>query len=222
MLLIVATEVKTNPESEMDESTSAPINRQNLKESQLWIRKMKRYFGLLDLDSDGAIWGKDFDGMAKRFSDQENFDHRQRKTVRELGRDLFFAYTKAAGKEAASKEASSKDGDDDDDIMMTADLLIESVSMQSDDPAFKKTLQDTLLSLMIPMKVGQAGYFNNDEIRRFYESLGFVDTGFVHDGFVVIDADHDGKVSFQEYLGAADKYMCSDDEKTAAMFGHLA
>lgn len=102
---------------------------------------------------------------------------------------------------------------------MTEDLLIESVKMGRDDPSFKKTLIEALLSLFAPMKVNEKGNFNSDEYRRIFENLGFVDTDFTQEAFVAIDTNHDGKVSLAEYFVASGDYMCSDDEKTTAMFG---
>jgi len=197
MLLIVATEDTSNTES-------AQVNRQSLRQSESWIRKMRMLFRQHDFDGDGVICQKDFDFEAKRFADLEDFDPVQRKVLQQKSRDRFLLYTKAAGTE--------------DDVLMTEDLLIESVNMQRDDPEFKERLRDIVNGFLIPMKVDQEGYLSYREYQRLFESLGFVDTSFTQEGFAVVDADHDGRVSFEEYLDAVYNYLWSDGAKTSAMF----
>lgn len=109
-----------------------------------------------------------------------------------------------------------------DDVLLTEDLLIESMKMQRINPAFGKIVVDFLLIALTPMKVDQKGFFSYDEYRRLFENVGFIDTVFTLDAFVKIDTNHDGKVSIAEFIVGAYDYMCSDDENSTAAFGLLA
>lgn len=60
--------------------------------SEFWKRKIRRYFAVWDLDSDGVISEKDFVGMATRFANFEKADKQKAEhlkslieTVRSLG-----------------------------------------------------------------------------------------------------------------------------------------
>lgn len=108
-----------------------------------------------------------------------------------------------------------------DDVLMTEDILIESVKMGRDDPSFKKTLYGVLLSLFVPMKVEMKGYFNYGRYRKIFANIGIADTNFTKTAFAAVDSNHDKYVSVAEYLVDANDYVCSDDENSTAMFGLL-
>lgn len=103
--------------------------------------------------------------------------------------------------------------------VLTEDVMVQSLRDQKDDPGLKKCLAGLLLSILRPMDVNQDGYLNADEYRRAFESVGIAESDFTKAGFEAIDTDHDGKLSFDEFVNALINYSCSDDENTCAVFG---
>src|SRR6218665_4064106 len=72
---------------------------------------------------------------------------------------LFDTFTQAAG---------PKDG-----VLLTADILIDSMKMHRDGLEFRQLVGSILNSLLSHMKVDQEGYLSYPEYRRFYENVGF-------------------------------------------------
>src|SRR5688572_1870726 len=105
--------------------------------------------------------------------------------------------------------------------MLTEDLLIESVKIQREYPAFRQNISDMLISVFTHLDVNNDGFLSYEEHCRFFDDLGFTDTDFTKAAFDAIDANHDGKISFEEFVDDGNDYMCSDDESSCAFFGLL-
>lgn len=61
------------------------VNRLSLNYtmSDIWIRKMKTYFRMLDFDEDGVVSRKDFLHMVKAFAEKEKFEKVHKKKARQ-------------------------------------------------------------------------------------------------------------------------------------------
>src|SRR6218665_105290 len=116
-----------------------------------------------------------------------------------------------------------KEADSDDKSALTTPFLQESVWKQRYKRDIKKRILEILFALLDVLDVNDDGYLDEDEHRRWFRQLGVSDTSFTKDTFNAIDVNHDGKLSFQEYVDACYDFFFSEDEKSpfTLFFGPL-
>ncbi|MCF8884038.1 EF-hand domain-containing protein, partial [Erythrobacter sp. SN021] len=93
-----------------------------------------------------------------------------------------------------------KRADTDVKSALTVPYLQESVWKQRYTRDIKKRISEILFALFDVLDVNDDGYLDEDEHRRWFHHLGVSDTSFTKDTFNAIDVNHDGKLSFQEYV----------------------
>ena len=110
-----------------------------------------------------------------------------------------------------------------DKNVLTGDILADSVWKQRYDPELKKCISGLIYGFLDLMDVNCDGYLQEDEYRKMVHQLGVPDTSFIKETFNAIDVNHDGKLSFQEFVDGCYDFFFSDDEKSpfTLFFGPL-
>jgi len=185
----------------------AVFNLPNLVFGDIWTRKWIAIFRKADFDGNGVISRQEFLDMAAGLADKESFDPSEKEALVKSFNDLFSALTSAAG---------ATGGDS-----LNEKLLIESLKIQRDNPAFKELFRAVLRQGVTPLKLEQAGFISYNEFNRIFEDFGFFDGILTNLFFVFFDANHDGKLSVDEFYGAMIDYAFSDNTVSAALIAYL-
>jgi len=114
-------------------------------------------------------------------------------------------------------------GDTANKNVLTAEVFSSSIFKQRNDPELKKFISSVVYGLFDIMDVNLDGYLQEDEHRRLFHQLGVPDTSYSEDIFNAIDLNHDGKLSFQEFIEACYDFFFSEDENSpnTLFFGPL-
>lgn len=165
-----------------------------------WVRKMTTYFNALDIDKDGFLSKDDFIKMSNCFTKNENASAERSKQLTDEFVNIWRLYMQAAGGE-------NQKG-------LTRSILEDSIKQQMAAPELTKEFETILRNLFDIMHVKIPGYLQEDEHRRFFVNLGILDTSFAKQTFAALDTNHDGKLSFEDFLAGYVDFMFSQDENS--------
>jgi len=100
----------------------------------------------------------------------------------------------------------------DEKGVLTEAVLIDSLKKQRNDPKLKAILRTSLRCLCEAMNTNEDGYLQREEFRRLFDNSGWPDASYREQVFEAIDTDHDGKMSFEEFIHAFVEFLVTEDE----------
>ena len=105
-----------------------------------------------------------------------------------------------------------KSAGSDDNGLLTASILTESVKQQRNDPEFKETYLKICHHFFGLLDVNGDGFLQEDEYARSFAAIGMKDTNIVRRAFEAMDLKKEGKLNLNAFCSAFLEYITSEDE----------
>ena len=116
-----------------------------------------------------------------------------------------------------------KSSGSDDNGLLTASILTESVKQQRNDPEFRKTYLKICHHFFGLLDVNGDGFLQEDEYARSFAAIGIKDTNIMRRAFESMDLNKEEKLNLDAFCAALLEYITSDDESSrySMLWGHL-
>jgi len=116
-----------------------------------------------------------------------------------------------------------KSAGSDDNGLLTASILTESVKQQRNDPEFRETYLKICHHFFGLLDVNGDGFLQEDEYARSFAAIGIKDTNIMRRAFESMDLNKEEKLNLDAFCAALLEYITSDDESSrySMLWGHL-
>lgn len=164
--------------------------------SKFWLRKMRTFHGLLDVNKDGVIGYDDYKLLATKFTALGHLSAEASKEFQEVMDKLW----------------EEQWGENTPYNLISVEKYLSEMQHVMNDDALKKKVHRFLPYLFQAVDKDASGFISIKEFKLFFKCLGLTEQDAVR-SFAAIDVNSDGSLSMKEFVKLGRDFFVTEDER---------
>lgn len=170
--------------------------------SPIWLKKMRTYHRVMDVNKDGTVSWDDFKDMARKFAEIGHLDEQQQQ---EFIQQLKYVWENNWG------------ASDDPYCFITEEALLTSMEHVVNTKDLAKKTDKFLPFLFNAVDYNASGDISIDEYKLLFKCLGLSEEDAVV-SFNSIDVNGDGTITLDEFVAHGKDFFLTEDETRPSKF----